>query len=88
MTTYRTEWGASTVEITANFAQASCPVYGTNGCQVADFQHRPAKAMRYAVEAMAQADGLDPEDDATAEAIENAVANMEEVTESGGLAAD
>jgi hypothetical protein len=79
ITTYRTEWGADTIEISANFAEASCSVAGTNGRQVADFCHDPEDAMRYAIEREARAEGLDPEDDETEAAIDAAVANMEEV---------
>lgn len=75
-TTYRTRWGSDTVEIRADFARAECPVEGTNGRQVADFRHRPAEAMRYAVEAEARAEGLDPEDDEVAGMIDEAAAAM------------
>lgn len=47
MTKYRCFWHGEAVEIEADFAQASCPVKGTNGRQVADFRHRPTKAMEY-----------------------------------------
>jgi hypothetical protein len=47
MTIYRTKFFGETVEIKANFAQASCPVVGDPcGRQVADFRHYPAVAMR------------------------------------------
>lgn len=62
MATYQTEWGADAIEIRADFAQASCPVEGTGGMQVADFQHRPAWAMRHAIEMMIRAEGRVPED--------------------------
>lgn len=78
MTIYRTIWGSDTIEISANFAEASCQVEGTNGRQVADFCHRPEQAMRYAVEQAAVADGLDMDDDETAEMIDDAVASMVE----------
>jgi len=81
MTTYRTQWGSDSVEIQADFARAECPVHGTNGRQVADFQHSPTKAMRYALAIAARADGLDPEDEAIDEAIDRAVAEMEEEEE-------
>lgn len=80
-TTYRTVWGADAIEITADFAQASCPVEGTNGRQVADFRHEPAEALRYAIESEARAEGLDPEDGEVAALIDNAVANMVEKTD-------
>lgn len=79
MTTYSTQWGADTIEIRADFSQASCPVHGTNGRQVGDFGHRPASAMRYAIEHEARAEGLDPEDEDVAEQIDNAVEDMEEI---------
>ena len=61
MTKYRAIWSGDYVWIEADFSVASCPVKGTNGRQVADFKHRPKLAMRYALERMALADGLDPE---------------------------
>jgi hypothetical protein len=82
VTTYKTRWGADTIEIRADFTQASCQVIGTNGRQVADFRHRPADALRYAVRAEAVAEGFDPDDPEVAEAIDDAVAGME-VIDSG-----
>jgi len=78
MEKYRTIYG-DVIEIEADFAQASCEVLGTNGRQVADFQHRPSKAMRYAVNRYAVECGEDIDDPAIQEAIDNAVADMEEV---------
>ena len=77
--TYRTIWGTDTIEIRADFSQASCPVQGTNGRQVADFHHRPREAMRYAVEAEARADGLDVEDEEVIGQIDAAVSFLETV---------
>lgn len=71
--TYVTKWGVDTIEISADFAQASCPVEGTNGRQVADFRHRPSAAMRYAVAREATAEGNYDE-----AAIAAAVESMEE----------
>jgi hypothetical protein len=76
-TTYATKWGATTVEIAADFDQASCPVEGADGMQVADFRHSPQKAMRHVLEQMARADGDDPESDATAALIDDAIAEMD-----------
>lgn len=76
MTTYRTEWGADTIEISADFTQAANQVIGTNGRQVADFQHRPEQAMRYALEREAQAEGMDLQDAETIEGIQAAVEAM------------
>lgn len=75
--TYRTEWGQSTIEISADFDQASCPVKGTNGLQVAYFRHDPEEAMEHAIEAVIRAEGRNPED--CEDEIEAAVSNMEEV---------
>lgn len=72
-TTYQTTWGADTIEISADFSQASCPVEGTNGRQVADFRHSPQAAMRYAVALEARAEG-----DIDQAAVDSAVADMEE----------
>jgi peptidyl-tRNA hydrolase len=82
MTTYRTNWGMETIEIRANFAEASCPVQGADGFQVADFCHRPADAMRHVIETEARAEGLDLDDKDTQAEIAAAVANMEEIEES------
>lgn len=62
MSIYRAPWGLDAIEIRADFRQAACPVIGTNGRQVADFQHSPRQAMRYAIEHEARAEGFDPDD--------------------------
>jgi hypothetical protein len=88
MTTYTvTIWG-ETVQMAADFAQASCPIQfldedgnwiGT-GKQVADFQHRPEVAMRDALEADAKMSGDDPEEnDDVADEIEAAIEAMTEI---------
>ena len=62
-TTYRTTWGADTIEVSADWAEASCPVSGVSGGQqVADFRHRPVLAMQGALAECAVADGLDADE--------------------------
>lgn len=77
MATYRTRWGADTVEIRANFNESSCVIEGMDQRQVAEFQHRPDKAMRHAIELLARDDGRDL--DECADEIDAAVAKMAEI---------
>lgn len=80
MTTYKTECWGETFEITADFALASCHVYGVEGGkQVADFRHSPSAAMRAAIEECAVAGGSDPDDDEVSAEIDAAVDAMVEV---------
>lgn len=77
MTTYKTEMYGMEIEMTANFAEASCPVVGDmHGRQVADFSHYPARAMRAILEDSITESGDDPED-FTAE-IDDAINAMTE----------
>ncbi len=79
MTTYRTKWGSDMIEISADFAQASDQVAGTNGRQVADFRHNPSVAMRYTIEREAETEGLDINDVGVEEWINDAVDTMTEI---------
>ena len=79
MTTYKTTaWGCD-FEISANFAEASCPVIGDDhGRQVADFRHCPQAAMRSQLEECADAEGGDCEDPEAVAEIEKALDAMTE----------
>jgi hypothetical protein len=77
-TTYKTIWGSDEIIISADWAQASSPIDGIGGKQVADFRHSPHAAMEYALAEAALADGSDPEDDDTEKGISAALADMEE----------
>lgn len=62
-TTYRAKVGGDWVEVTADWAQASCPVGGdAHGRQVADFRHSGLAALRAAVEQLFLDSGDDPEE--------------------------
>ena len=78
-TTISTKWGSDTVSVSADWAQASCPVYGdTRGRQVADFRHRPELAIRAALEDCAASEGMDMDAIATKAMISEAVDAAEE----------
>lgn len=63
MTNYKTKFCGDTYEITADFAQASCPVHGDYcGRQVADFRHNAYAAMRAQLVYAVEMGGDDPED--------------------------
>jgi hypothetical protein len=80
LTTHKTMWGESEIEVSADWAQASSPVWGVpGGRQVADFRHRPERAIRAAVESCATAEGLDIEDADVAAKIQAAVDSAVEV---------
>lgn len=65
MTTYTTKIWGETYEITADFAQASCPVHGDeHGRQVADFRHSPRAAMESLLREMVEMGGDDPDESA------------------------
>ena len=78
-TTYTTRIFGDTITIAGDFAQASSPVTGDigGGYQVADFQHRPAAAMRRALEQLVEASGDSVED--FADQIDAAISKMTEV---------
>lgn len=80
-TTYRTTVAGDVIEISANFAEASCPVEGTNGRQVADFRHRPVLAMDYAVRRYYRECGEDVDSEEISGAIDDAVEAMIEVSD-------
>lgn len=74
ITLYKTKWGSDTIEIAADFSQASCQVWGVSGGrQVADFRHDSTLAMRSALEDCALADGLDLDDEVTERMIMHAL---------------
>lgn len=80
MTTYKTVYGGETIEVSADFSQAACQVFGVSGGrQVADFRHRPVLAIRAAVEEFAESCGEDLDDEDVQNAITAAVAAMTEV---------
>lgn len=75
--TYRTEFFGETIEVRADWAQASSGVHGVDGgYQVADFRHSPKAAMRLALEQYVRASGDTPGDHE--DAIEAAVEDMTE----------
>ncbi len=79
MTTYKAKIWGDTYEITADFAQASCPVHGDeHGRQVADFRHSPRAAMKSLLREMVEMGGDDPDEDEFADEIEAALDNMTE----------
>ena len=58
-TTYTTRWGSDDISVTADWAQASCPVEGDeHGRQVADFRHDGKAALRAALEDCARIEGM------------------------------
>jgi hypothetical protein len=80
MSTFKTEWGVDTISVSADWGQASCPITGDlDGFQVADFQHRPERALRRALEQCAQAEGASLDDPDTQAAIDAALADAVEV---------
>ena len=84
MTTYRTTCWGETHEVSADWAQASSSVDGCDGRQVADFQHCPERAMRWALMREANAGGFHPEapeDDDDREALAEIVAAVEAMEE-------
>jgi hypothetical protein len=58
-TTMHTRWFGETVAVSANWAQAADQIEGLPGFQVADFRHRPERALEAALEDIAKAEGLD-----------------------------
>lgn len=81
MTTLIATWGSDTVSVTADWAQASCPITGDldGGYRVADFRHRPERALRRALEQMAVASGESLDDSDTQAEIEAALEEAVEV---------
>ena len=78
MTTIYTKWGSDIIAVSADWAQASCPVEGDeHGRQVADFSHSPEAALRAALEDCASHERMS--DDEAEEAIDEA---MSEATHS------
>jgi len=76
-TTYAAGFCGDTYEITADFADASCPIEGdSHGRQVAYFRHSPRAAMEAKLREMVQMSGDDP--DKSAEEIEAALDAMTE----------
>ena len=75
--TYAAEWGSIEVTISADWAQASCPIEGLEGWQVATARHRPATAMREALYRLAVSEGMDEGE--RCEKINEAMETMEEV---------
>lgn len=72
MTTIYTKWGSDIIAVSADWAQASCPVEGDeHGRQVADFRHSPEAALRAALEDCASIEGMD--DDEAEKAIDAAM---------------
>ena len=62
-TTYTTRWGSDDISVTADWAQASCPVEGDeHGRQVADFRHDGLAALRAALEDCACHEGMSDEE--------------------------
>ena len=77
-TTYTTRWGADDISVTADWAQASCPVEGDeHGRQVADFRHDGRAALRAALEDCASIEGMS--DDEAAPLIEAALKKALEI---------
>jgi hypothetical protein len=63
ITTYRTKCWGEEFDVSADWAQASCPVWGCCGMNVADFRHFPERAMRWLLtKTEAEAGGFDPDD--------------------------
>lgn len=64
-TTYTAKIWGDEYQITADFAQASCPVEGDeHGRQVADFRHSPRAAMESLLREMVEMGGDDPDESA------------------------
>lgn len=62
-TTIYTEWGSDIVAVSADWAEAACPVEGdAHGRQVADFRHSPEAALRAALEDCASAERMDEDE--------------------------
>ena len=78
-TTLRTNVCGDTIQVTADWTQASDQIVGDleGGRQVADFRHEPRRALRCAVEQYYEHCGDDIEDAAIAEAIDAAVSAAE-----------
>lgn len=77
-TTYTTRWGSDDISVTADWAQASCPVEGDeHGRQVADFRHDGEAALRTALEDCASMEGMS--DDESASMIDAAMVEAIEV---------
>ena len=78
MSTLKTRWGSDIISVSANWNEASDQVTGdiTGGYQVADFRHRPQRALRRALEQCAAEEGMSAEDSAAL--IETALDNAEE----------
>jgi hypothetical protein len=77
-TTYTTRWGSDDISVTADWAQASCPVEGDeHGRQVADFRHDGRAALRAALEDCASIEGMS--DDEAAPLIEAAMKKAREI---------
>lgn len=78
-TTYTVEFFGDTYSLTADFAQASCPIEGDeHGRQVADFRHSPRAAMESLLREMVQMGGDDP--DESSDEIDAALDAMTERT--------
>jgi len=72
-TTIWTKWGSDIVAVSADWAQAACPVEGDeHGRQVADFRHSPEAALRASLEDCARIEGADDADDAVDAAMSEA----------------
>lgn len=70
-----TMWGDDWVYVAAtSWGDASSPIMGDAPGQVGDYRHSKVAALRAALQAMATAGGDDPyEDDATVQAVEDAL---------------
>lgn len=55
--TLSTTWGEDAVAVTADWAQASAPIAGLDGVQVADVRHSAREALWRALDRMAIAEG-------------------------------
>ena len=62
MKTLYAKWGGDTIQVTADWSQAACPITGDldGGYQVADFRHNPRHALRHALSDCARVEGLHP----------------------------
>lgn len=88
MSVYTVEIWGDTYSLSADFAEASCPIdrwvedgefWEPTAYQVADFRHRPDEAMRAELRSSAIASGDDPiEDTDIGEEIERAISDMTE----------
>jgi len=76
ITTYSTRFGGESISVSADWAQASCCIDGLESYQVAAVRHSGERALRLAVEACAEADGEDIEDEDTIAMIESAMDKM------------